>query len=351
MAVPPTRKGDIAARSVTPTGRLGFRGRQATPEERALILDEFFFEDQRRGPYLVQFFVLMLLSAGIAGFGLANDSAAVVIGAMLVAPLMTPILGSAAAIVQGWLDRAITSLLIVAAGSLAAVAVGLAIAWLSSRLASGAPLPAEMLARTGPNLGDLAIAILAGTAGAFVSVRSEASSALPGVGIAVALVPPLATIGITLGIGSVDLAFGAVLLYVTNLVGIVLAASIVFTLAGFAAFSVASVSDRRRAWALALVALVVVSIPLALQSQRLVRDSSILATSTRVIRSWAPEHALEDIIIEDREDATHVAIRVVGTSPPPPSVELADLLAAELDRPVVAGVVFGQIEEASAEPP
>ena len=88
-------------------------------------------------------------------------------------------------------------------------------------------------------IGDLAIAVLAGTAGAFVSVRSEASSALPGVGIAVALVPPLAAIGMTLGIGDLDLAGGAILLYLTNLVGIILAASIVFTLAGFAAFSVA----------------------------------------------------------------------------------------------------------------
>ena len=72
----------------------------------------------------------------------------------------------------------------------------------------------------------LAIAILAGVAGAFVSARSEASSALPGVGIAVALVPPLATIGMTIGLGQIDLAIGATLLYLTNLVGIILAATI-----------------------------------------------------------------------------------------------------------------------------
>ena len=213
-----------ASRNVTPTGRLGFRGRQATPEERELILDEFFFEGDRRQPYLVQFFILMVLSAGIAGFGLANDSAAVVIGAMLVAPLMTPILATSAAIVQGWLERTATSLAIVVVGSLVAIGVGLIVAWLTARLSTGAPLPGELLARTSPNLGDLAIAVLAGVAGAFVSVRSEASSALPGVGIAVALVPPLATIGMTIGLGQIDLAIGATLLYLTNLVGIILAA-------------------------------------------------------------------------------------------------------------------------------
>ena len=346
----PTRRGDSASRNVTPTGRLGFRGRQATPEERALILGEFFFEGDRRGPYLVQFFILMVLSAGIAGFGLANDSAAVVIGAMLVAPLMTPILATSAGIVQGWLDRAVTSLVFVAVGSLVAVGVGLVVASLTTRLASGAPLPGELLARTGPNLGDLAIAVLAGIAGAFVSVRSESSSALPGVGIAVALVPPLATIGMTIGIGRTDLAVGAVLLYLTNLVGIILAASIVFTLAGFAAFSVASVRARRRATAIALIALVVVGFPLAIQSMRLTQESEALAKATRVVSTWAPEDELESIVVDRRDDGTHVTVRIVGPEPPPGTSELADLLASELDTDVVAGVVFSEVDEASASP-
>ncbi len=349
MATDSTPPPSAASRNVTPTGRLGFRGRRATPEERALILDEFFFEGERRRPYLVQFLILMVLSAGIAGFGLANDSAAVVIGAMLVAPLMTPILASSAAIVQGWLERTITSLAVVAAGSLMAIVVGILVGWLNSRLSTGAPLPGELLARTSPNFADLAIAILAGAAGGFVSVRSEASSALPGVGIAVALVPPLATIGMTLGIGSVDLAIGASLLFVTNLVGIIVAASVVFVLAGFAAFAVTSVRTRRRAIALAVIALVAVSIPLLAQSQRLLDDSRTLVTATRVIQDWAPDHHLDEIVIDRQDDGVHVNIRVVGTNPPPTSMELATMLATEFRTPVVAGVVFTQLDEATAE--
>ena len=76
--------------------RLTRANRKATPEERARILEAFYFEGDRRTPYLQQFFVLMVLSAAIAAFGLVNDSAAVVIGAMLVAPLMTPILAISA---------------------------------------------------------------------------------------------------------------------------------------------------------------------------------------------------------------------------------------------------------------
>jgi len=103
----------------------------------------------------------MLLSAAIAAFGLVNDSAAVVIGAMLVAPLMTPILAVAAAVTQGWARRALESLLIVAAGALVGIAVGIAVGLLMPSLHTGLPLPGEILRvaeRTAP--------VLPGNAGA-----------------------------------------------------------------------------------------------------------------------------------------------------------------------------------------
>ena len=158
----PANPVDSAGSNVTPVGKLGFRGRAATPDERSKILDAFFFEGDRRIPYLQQFFVLMVLSATIAGFGLANDSAAVVIGAMLVAPLMTPILAIAAALVQGWGRRMVESLAIVCGGALAAIAVGVLIGLITPNLRTGLPLPGELLGRTSPNLVDLGIALAAG---------------------------------------------------------------------------------------------------------------------------------------------------------------------------------------------
>jgi uncharacterized membrane protein len=198
-------------------------------------------------------------------------------------------------------------------------------------------------------MGDLFIAVLAGIAGAFVSVRSEASSALPGVGIAVALVPPLATIGMALGIGGLDLALGASLLFMTNLVGIVVAASVVFTVAGFAAFSVTSERARRRAWAIAVIALVVVGVPLFLQSQRLLEENRTLASAARVIHEWAPDHSLEDIAIDGQDGTTHILLRIVGTEPPPATDELATMLAAALHRDVRTGVAYVALDEASAQ--
>jgi len=175
----PTTPPEGGQQSLAPMGKLGFRGRMATPEEQAQVFDAFFFEGRRRVPYLQQFFVLMLLSATIAAFGLANDSAAVVIGAMLVAPLMTPILAIAASVVQGWGRRMLDSLAIVGAGALCAIAVGIMVAFIFPFLHTGLPLPGEMLACTNPNLIDLGIALAAGAAGGFVAVRTEASGAPP----------------------------------------------------------------------------------------------------------------------------------------------------------------------------
>jgi hypothetical protein len=104
----------------------------------------------------------MLFSAGIAALGLMNDSAAVVIGAMLVAPLMTPIMAFASALIQTWSRRAFESFLIVVAGAFLGVAVGWLTSMIIPRIGPDTPLPEQVLARTSPNLVDLGIALLAG---------------------------------------------------------------------------------------------------------------------------------------------------------------------------------------------
>jgi hypothetical protein len=138
-------------RSLIPSGDLGVRGRELPLEERARILDELFFEEDRRVPYLWRFVSLIVFSSSIAAFGLVNDSGAVVIGAMLVAPLMTPILGLAAATVQAWLARQVESLAIIGGGALLAVGVGWVVARVLPEVDGDVTLPGELLARTAPN--------------------------------------------------------------------------------------------------------------------------------------------------------------------------------------------------------
>ena len=338
--------------SLAPVGKLGFRGRKATPEERAHILDSFFFEDERRVPFLQQFFVLMVLSATIAGFGLANDSAAVVIGAMLVAPLMTPILAIAAAIAQGWGRRAADSLLIVLGGAATAIAVGLVIGLVFPSLRTGLQLPGELLARTGPNLIDLGIALAAGAAGGFVAVRTEASGALPGVGIAVALVPPLATVGITAALGEWSLAVGALLLFTTNLVAIVLAASLVLVAAGFAADrDEGSERNARIAKWVVYAGILVVAIPLAFHSWDRYQESTTRAELVRDAREWATGLTVRDVEMDRSADPAQVTVTVTGSEAPPDPSGLAEMVAYDLRRAVEVDIVYVPITEGSAPAP
>ena len=182
-----------------------------------------------RDGWIAQFSVMLGLSVLVAVMGLSADSAAVVIGAMLLAPLMVPVMAIAAAISMALPRHLLRAAAIVAVASLASVLL----AFLVAMILPDGQLPGEVLSRTSPDLRDLLVALAAGAAGAYATVRSDVSSALPGVAVAVALVPPLAAVGLTLEGGRADLAEGAALLYVANLTAIVLVGVLVFLLTGF----------------------------------------------------------------------------------------------------------------------
>lgn len=170
----------------------------------------------------------LLLSAGIATFGLVLNSPAVVIGAMLVSPLMGPILASGLALAASDLYLGIKSLVALTVSVIAAVSFSAALVWL---LPFHVPT-SEILARTQPNLLDLGVAILSGLIGSIVICRGGQGggvTAMPGVAIAVALMPPLCTVGFGIG-GGFDWAImsGALLLFLTNLVAISASAFVVF---------------------------------------------------------------------------------------------------------------------------
>jgi uncharacterized hydrophobic protein (TIGR00271 family) len=175
------------------------------------------------------FFLLVALSTLIAAFGLVMNSTAVVIGAMLVAPLMTPILGLALALVRG--DAKFIGV------ALRAETIGVGVSVLAG-IAVGLSLPAqfeatpEMLSRTEPNLFDLLVAVLAGLAGAYALVDEKLSPVLPGVAISTAIVPPLANCGMCIALGAYAGALGSFLLFFTNFLSILLVSAIVFYAAG-----------------------------------------------------------------------------------------------------------------------
>ncbi len=179
------------------------------------------------------FIALMVLATTIAAIGLVQDSAAVVIGAMLVAPLMTPLLGLGLALVQGNVMLAKISVRSVLFG----LFVALLVAFLVGFAIPGFDQPSgQMLARGGPSLLDLFVAFASGLAAAYASSRPGLLAALPGVAIAAALVPPIATSGLALSQANYELASYAFLLFVVNMCTIILASTLTFWMVGFRSF-------------------------------------------------------------------------------------------------------------------
>lgn len=167
------------------------------------------------------FISLICLSTLIAALGLVQSSAAVVIGAMLVAPLMTPLVAAGLSLVQGNRLLIRHASATVLKGFVLAFAIGLSVGWLIPRLAE----TPEMVSRGSPNVLDFIVALVGGVAGSYAMGRPNLLSALPGVAIAAALIPPIATAGLAASLGNFSLAFGALLLFVTNIVAIVLGAA------------------------------------------------------------------------------------------------------------------------------
>jgi uncharacterized hydrophobic protein (TIGR00271 family) len=304
--------------------------------ERDQIDAVLFFEgkDARRRTF--RFAALMALATSIATFGIASDSTAVVIGAMLIAPLMTPILATGAALLTASPRRVIRAATLVTLGAAGAVALAWLLALLIPNL--GAVVQnAQVTSRTAPNLIDLGIAIAAGAAGAFAVSRADVSDALPGVAVAIALVPPLAVVGITLRAADLTQALGALLLFATNLVSIIITASVIFVINGYA--SIGQVRRKTRhlstAYSVVAVGLLLLVIPLGLTGETILEDAQAERIAERVIDAWLgsdTRFTIENLDVQG--DSVYVTLQGPGITPP--ARELHDMLVEELGRPVVA---------------
>ncbi|GAA1522050.1 putative hydrophobic protein (TIGR00271 family) [Agromyces terreus] len=304
---------------------------RATRAEQASGL---YFENPSRATKLGTWWVMLLLSVAIATFAVLADSTAVVIGAMLVAPLMTPILGLSGALVNGWGRRAVESSLLVLAGAVVAVALAYGIAaW--APVAISFDTNTQIISRVSPNTIDMLIALAAGAAGAFATVNTRVASGIAGVAIAVALVPPLAVVGVSLNGGRFDDAGGASLLFLTNFVAIVLAAAAVFVLTGFARPFALRKRPRQILQTVApFVALAgIVMVPLMLTSEGLLQSDTRLRDAQETAVTWLGDDS--DFIVTDvRIDGDQVQVTISGGGDPPSASSLRDALQADFDEPV-----------------
>jgi uncharacterized hydrophobic protein (TIGR00271 family) len=305
-----------------------------TDEEREAV-EELIPEGDELALYVTKFTMLTVLSAGIAAFGLLADSAAVVIGAMLVAPLMTPITAAAAATVMARNVRLVRSLAVIALGTVAAIAVGYVTAVLAGvQVTDVTELPAEVSARTFPGLLDLGVAVTAGAAAGYVLPRRSTLSALPGVGIAVALVPPLATVGITLKIGTHEQAANAFLLYITNLAAIIFSASVLLILSGFRPTAAAGRRMLTRRLAVTAAAVVAVAVPLSFHTRSTIEESSLKSSVASAVVDWDDTVRVVELNADVAGDTASVDLLVSGPNEPRPAWQLASDIERRFGGPV-----------------
>ena len=317
-----------------------FSRRDVGDTMRATVVDNLFFEDPDHVQKQVGFWVLLVLSVAIATLGIMADSTAVVIGAMLVAPLMTPIMGVSVAIVNGWPRRVSLSFATVAGG----VAVSIGVAWiLAAWVPQLVPIAAnsQIQSRISPTMVDLLIAIAAGAAGAYATIDKRVSSSITGVAIAVALVPPLGVAGIMLKAGEYADAGGALLLFLTNLVAIILTASVVFVVGGLVPidqFRSNRTKTRTTVVTVALAALVI-TIPLFFTSEGIIASASRQSSAQEITEEWLSDSeglSLELVVVNVDE----IAVTMSGEGDLPSVAELEASLEEALGADIFLDVEF-----------
>ena len=318
------------------------RHRDIGEQRRAEMIDSYAY-DPPLTEKLSRFTILLGLAAVIATVGLMADSAAVIIGAMIIAPLMVPIVGIALGIVTGYPERALRSLLVAAFGIVFTILLAVAIgSWLATPTLAATP---EIVARTSPSILDLVVALAAGAAGAYGATNRRVSDALAGVAISISLVPPLAVVGLLLGAGDLSGATGAMLLFLTNFVSIVLAATVVFVLSGVAPIGdLLGHQSRTRAWFLTFAAgALILTMPLALAFQATYQQSTDEIAAGKAVEDWLPPgQGYQVLDVHVHGDA--VEVNLAGPLEPPDLPALDTAMDAGLGRDVATQVrVFAAI--------
>lgn len=279
------------------------------------------------------YMVLMVLSTLIATFGLFGNSSPVIIGAMILAPLMSPIISLSMGVLRQNESLIKESLKAVLTGMLLGYICALVITWMT-------PLDAynnEILARIRPNLLDLGVAVGSGVAGAYAHAKKEIAKTLAGVAIAVALVPPLAVSGIGLGWMDWSVFMGAFLLLITNLAGMVLAAALTFLFLGYSPINLAKKG-------LLISALIVVSIsaPLAFGFSKMVRENNIIQTLSG---AKIDDTVLREINVRQLSPL-RISLRVVSERPMDEielrnlKKEIEEMVGEELELEVAVGIIL-----------
>ena len=317
-------------------------GRRVSPQGLKYMTDSLL-EESRPGN---SFLVLTLGSCIIATFGLLSNSSAVIIGAMLIAPLMLPIRGLSLGILEANEQLIKLSLQAIVIGAGGAILVSMLLGMGVNLSGHGS----EVWSRTEPTLLDLGIAITAGALAGFAKIETKCSSSLAGTAIAVALMPPLCVVGLWLSEFQWRFAGGAMVLFLTNLLGIILACMLVFLWAGY---SPGHRARRHLSMTMALTSLLL--IPLGISSYRLIAQDRLESNLERALldrtltfqrlrlvsleTDWFAQPPEVNLLVYANEPVTPVQVDW-----------LEQFVEQEMGRPFRLVFEVGQLDEVTSDP-
>ncbi|MBD1852789.1 DUF389 domain-containing protein [Leptolyngbya sp. FACHB-711] len=293
----------------------------------------------------LSYLILIVSSCLIATFGLLANSTAVIIGAMIIAPLMLPIRGLAFGALRGDVILLRQGAIAIIAGTLLAVALAYSVGWLVGIENFGS----EVWARSEPTLLDLGVAIVAGGISGYAKVQPKISGSLAGTAIAVALMPPICVMGLGLSQANWSLSQGATLLYATNLLGIMLSCMLTFLLTGYASFR-----NAHKPLTCALAFTAILLLPLGISSSRLVRQAHLEATIRQTLLNRTITFQRVELLTSRTNWHTtppEVRLNVRAKEPITPKqvALLEEFLQREMGQPFTLIFVVGQVEEVQRE--
>jgi len=315
-----------------------------TSERRNLVVSEL---ESSSSPGF-DYFLMVILSCSIATFGLVTDSSAVIIGAMLVAPLMSPILGISLATVGGRERMFRKAGIALIEGIVLALLLSMFWGWIARILPFGylSQIPHEVMIRTRPNPLDLWIALAGGAAAAYALAQPKLSATLPGVAIATALMPPVCTVGLGISLGNSSVILGASLLFFTNLVTISFAGIIVFLALGFRPNRIKNSQHRvPRSLFVAGILVLLTAVPLTIITLRIVNQAQELQRVRSAViseLSAIPDTQLVEINIDDSNAIMDLDI-TIRTSSQPTHQDIVDLqkaIATRLQKAIAIQVII-----------
>ena len=262
------------------------------------------------------FHFMLTLSAIISTLGLLANSVAIIIGAMIIAPLMGPIIGMAFSVAMGNRKLLRRSSLTLLKGIVLTVVAS----WLTTSVVGLETVDSEILSRTNPTLIDFGIAMAAGLAGAFTQTRRSIADAIPGVAIAVALVPPLSVIGIGLSMGEKSIALGSFLLFLTNLICIIFFGSLVFLFQSYG-----NIDRAKKGLAMSTAVMFALGIPLTLSMRELMIKKNVTSQISDLIVSRSKvftDADIKSIKVIPRKNYLEIGMEIVA---PIDSISQADI--------------------------